>query len=296
MAVGSFGVLSLVPPLTAIAIIVLAWSISLAASKVGTAAYVVDVMVGSGVPAGVLPIIVFLAAMFVSFTTGTSWGTIGILTPIAVPLGYEFAGPEMLPVLRGVLFGGAIWGDHSSPITDTTVMSSIFARSDHIDHVNRQIPLALSAAGATVVALVLYAVAIKSILVLPLSTVLTVVGVYGLNKFDASQKNRPEVLPSRARIAEYQDLAERIEAGTVDPTRLRRPRVAERDGLARVGNRSDLHRRRVPLRESRLTPVLSRRGVSPFAFPSTSLSVARPSPGSFDTGENPTRSPRASRY
>jgi Na+/H+ antiporter NhaC len=208
--------------LIAIAIIILAWSIGLAASKVGTAAYIVDVMVGSGVPAGVLPIIVFLAAMFVSFTTGTSWGTMGILTPIAVPLGYEFAGPEMLPVLMGVLFGGAIWGDHSSPISDTTVMSSIFAGSDHIDHVNTQIPLALTAAGATLVALVLYSVGIKSILVLlPLSAVLTVVGVYGLNKFDASRKNLPEVLPSRARIAEHQDLAERIDAGTADPSRLR---------------------------------------------------------------------------
>jgi len=193
----------------AAAIIVLAWSIGHAAEQVGTAQYIVDMMVGSGVPGSLLPLIVFVAAMFIAFTTGTSWGTMAILTPLAIPLGYELVGPSVLPVLMGVLFGGAIWGDHVSPISDTTVMSSIFAGSDHVDHVNTQIPFAMTAAGVTVVALLLYAVGITSAFVLlPLSVVLVAVAVLGLNKFDANRKGLPEVMPTADEIG---DDAERVE-------------------------------------------------------------------------------------
>ncbi|MFB6071359.1 MAG: Na+/H+ antiporter NhaC family protein [Halobacterium sp.] len=181
----------------ALAIIVLAWAIGYAAEQVGTAQFIVDVMVGSGVPGSFLPLIVFLAAMFVAFTTGTSWGTMAILTPLAIPLGYQLVGASVLPVLVGVLFGGAIWGDHSSPISDTTVMSSIFAGSDHIDHVNTQIPMAGTAAGATVVVLVLYGLGLQSAYVaLPLAALLTLGAVLALNKWDARRKGLPEVMPT----------------------------------------------------------------------------------------------------
>ena len=191
----------------AIAIIVLAWSIGLAAEKVGTAEFIVDVMVGSGVPGSFLPAIIFVAAAIVAFTTGTSWGTMAILTPLAIPLGYELGGLSVLPVLIGVLFGGAIWGDHSSPISDTTVMSSIFAGSDHIDHVNTQVPFAGTAAGATLVGLLLYGVGIQTVyIVLPLAFILTAGAVLTLNKLDARRKGLPEVMPS----------AEEIESGDVN--------------------------------------------------------------------------------
>ena len=193
----------------AAAIIVLAWSIGHAAEQVGTAQYIVDLMVGSGVPGSVLPLIVFLAAMFIAFTTGTSWGTMAIVTPLAIPLGYELVGPSVLPVLMGVLFGGAIWGDHVSPISDTTVMSSIFAGSDHVDHVNTQIPFAMTAAGVTVVALLLYAVGITSAFVLlPLSVLLVTVAVLGLNKFDANRKGLPEVMPTADAIGDDNESVE----------------------------------------------------------------------------------------
>ncbi len=191
----------------AIAIIVLAWAIGLAAEQVGTAQFIVDTMVGSGLPGSFLPVIIFLAAMFVAFTTGTSWGTMAILTPLAIPLGYELVGPSVLPVLIGVLFGGAIWGDHSSPISDTTVMSSIFAGSDHIDHVNTQIPFAGTAAGVTLIVLVLYGIGLQTPYVaLPLAFVLTAVAVFALNKLDAKRKGLPEVMPT----------SEDIESGAVD--------------------------------------------------------------------------------
>ncbi|APW98663.1 sodium:proton antiporter [Halobiforma lacisalsi AJ5] len=191
----------------AAAIIILAWSIGHAAEQVGTAEFIVDLMVGGGVPGSLLPLIIFVAAMFIAFTTGTSWGTMGILTPIAIPLGYELAGVGILPVLIGVLLGGAIWGDHCSPISDTTVMSSIFAGADHIDHVNTQIPLAMTAAGVTAVVLLLYAVGLRQpYIALPLAFVLTAALVVALNKFDARRKNLPEVMPTQ----------EELENGTPD--------------------------------------------------------------------------------
>ncbi len=201
----------------ALAIIVLAWAIGLAAENVGTAQYIVDVMVGSGVPGGFLPLIVFVAAMFVAFTTGTSWGTMAILTPLAIPLSLELVGPSVLPVVVAMLFGGAIWGDHSSPISDTTVMSSIFAGSDHIDHVSTQIPFAATAAGVTVVVLVLYGLGLRTPFVaLPLAFVLTAAAVLALNKLDARRKGLPEVMPEAEAIQSGEVDVERVENGTAD--------------------------------------------------------------------------------
>lgn len=189
----------------AAAIIVLAWTIGFAAEEVGTAEYIVNAMVSGGVPGSLLPLIIFVAAMFIAFTTGTSWGTMGILTPLAVPLGYELVGIGILPVLMGVLFGGAIWGDHCSPISDTTVMSSIFAGADHIDHVNTQIPFAMTAAGVTVLILLLYAVGLQQVFIaLPLAFVLTTIAVFALNKWDTRRKNLPEVMPTREEIESHE--------------------------------------------------------------------------------------------
>jgi Na+/H+ antiporter NhaC len=183
-------------------IIILAWTIGHATDQVGTAQYVVNLLMSFGLPGRTLPIIVFLAAMFISFTTGTSWGTMAILTPIAVPTGFELVGFEIVPVLMGVLFGGAIFGDHVSPISDTTVMSSIFAGSDHIDHVKSQIPFALTAAGITLVTLVIYAFGLsKIVILLPLAFVLTIITAIAINKWDASRKNLPEVMPTAEEIA-----------------------------------------------------------------------------------------------
>jgi len=196
----------------AAAIIILAWTIGHATDQVGTAEYVVTILMNIGLPGRALPIIIFLAAMFISFTTGTSWGTMAILTPIAVSTGYELVGFSIVPVLMGVLFGGAIFGDHVSPISDTTVMSSIFAGSDHIDHVSSQIPYALTAAAATVVTLILYALGIDSIVILLTTAfVLTIVMSVLFNKYDARRKELPEVMPT----------AEEIEAGNTEGSKIK---------------------------------------------------------------------------
>lgn len=136
--------------LPALVIMVLAWSIGTVSGELGTADYVVNAT-RSWMSAGMLPFLIFAVGMFISFSTGTSWGTMAILTPIAVPLAYEIGGLELIYIIIGAVFAGAIFGDHCSPISDTTVMSSIFAGSDHIAHVKTQIPYALVPAGISAV-------------------------------------------------------------------------------------------------------------------------------------------------
>lgn len=110
----------------------------------GASMYLQEV-IGGLIPAAILPLAVFLLAAFTSFSMGTSWGTWGIMMPIAVPLTLAAGGNPFLAA-AAVLSGGA-FGDHCSPISDTTVMSSIGAGCEHMDHVNTQLPYALLAAG-----------------------------------------------------------------------------------------------------------------------------------------------------
>ena len=132
--------------LMACSILVLAWSLGTVTKDMKLADYVITI-IGDSVPFTIVPLIIFLFGMFISFSTGTSWGTMTILTPIAIPLAYKITGDSMTAVMMaGVVFSGAIFGDHCSPISDTTVLASIFAGADHIDHVTTQIPYALTCA------------------------------------------------------------------------------------------------------------------------------------------------------
>ncbi len=129
-------------------ILVLAWAIGAVCLEIGTADVLVGFL-GGGFPASLLPVAVFILSALVSFSTGTSWGTMAILMPIAVPLAYSLAGGSeriLLGAISSVL-AGSVFGDHCSPISDTTVLSSIASASDHIDHVRTQLPYALLAAG-----------------------------------------------------------------------------------------------------------------------------------------------------
>jgi len=96
-----------------------------------------------------LPLILFITASFIAFATGTSWGTWAIMFPIAIPLVYAFD-IDALPVIAALISGG-VFGDHCSPISDTTLVSSMASASDHMDHVNTQLPYALTAAAAAAI-------------------------------------------------------------------------------------------------------------------------------------------------
>lgn len=142
--------------LLACIILTLAWSLGAITGDMALADFIVAKLGGS-LPFGLIPIVMFILGMGISFATGTSWGTMTILTPIAIPLAYRITGDVTTSVMMaGVVFSGAIFGDHCSPISDTTVLASIFSGADHIDHVATQIPYALTTAGVALLMYILY--------------------------------------------------------------------------------------------------------------------------------------------
>ena len=132
--------------LLAIVILVLAWSLGAATEAIGTAQWISHILESAGFPLRMLPVSVFVAAAVVAFATGTSWATMAILIPLVIPLTVTLGGGENYTVLLGTIssvLAGAIFGDHCSPISDTTVLSSMASASDHVDHVRTQLPYAL---------------------------------------------------------------------------------------------------------------------------------------------------------
>jgi len=132
-------------------ILVLAWTLSDVTKELDTAAYLVTLLADT-LPVALVPAIVFVLAAVTAFTTGTSWGTMGILMPLVVPLTWavmatnSIADPGGMHVLYSAVsccLAGAVWGDHCSPISDTTVLSSVASGCDHIEHVRTQLPYAL---------------------------------------------------------------------------------------------------------------------------------------------------------
>jgi Na+/H+ antiporter NhaC len=137
----------------AMIILTLAWAIGAVCGDLGTADVLVGAL-GDRFPAGLLPAAVFVLSAVVSFSTGTSWGTMAILVPLVVPLSHAVsAGSEsaLVGAVSGVL-AGSVFGDHCSPISDTTVLSSLASGADHIDHVRTQLPYALVAGVIALVA------------------------------------------------------------------------------------------------------------------------------------------------
>ncbi|ARK21165.1 sodium:proton exchanger [Sporosarcina sp. P26b] len=120
--------------------LVLAWALGQVIGEMGTANYIVEVMQGN-VPAFIIPAILFVVGAIMAIASGTSWGTFAIMLPIAIPMAVALDA-HMLVCIGAVLSGG-IFGDHCSPISDTTILSSTGAGADHIDHVKTQFPYAL---------------------------------------------------------------------------------------------------------------------------------------------------------
>ncbi|GAB3792613.1 Na+/H+ antiporter NhaC family protein [Virgibacillus kimchii] len=123
-------------------ILALAWSIGSVTSELGTADYLVHFAEQTTSPV-VIPVLIFIVAAIVAFTTGTSYGTFAIMIPIAMPLAVSMDISIYLAI--AAVFSGGIFGDHCSPISDTTILSSAGSSSDMIDHVNTQIPFAVTA-------------------------------------------------------------------------------------------------------------------------------------------------------
>ena len=127
----------------AIMILTLAWSLSgVCREMIGTGEFVSNLVATSSLSLGFLPMMVFLVAAFLSFSMGTAWGTFGILIPIVSMICSGDANASILIVTLGATLAGSVYGDHCSPISDTTILSSAGAQCDHIKHVQTQIPYA----------------------------------------------------------------------------------------------------------------------------------------------------------
>lgn len=145
--------------LLAVVILVMAWALGDITEALGTAGFLSELL-GDRLHPGLLPTMVFVLAAATAFSTGSSWGTMGILLPLMLPLTWTLmsnngmTGAEHMPILYGsvaAVLGGAVWGDHCSPISDTTILSSMASQCDHIEHVRTQLPYALFAGAAAIV-------------------------------------------------------------------------------------------------------------------------------------------------
>ena len=133
---------------SAIMILCLAWTLSgiCSAEYLNIGEFVKQIVGGNAVVGALIPCIFFLVAVGLSFATGTSWGTFGILIPIALAV-VGTGDVERLTLAVAAILAGAVCGDHISPISDTTILSSAGAQCNHLNHVSTQIPYALTVAG-----------------------------------------------------------------------------------------------------------------------------------------------------
>ncbi|GAF11876.1 Na+/H+ antiporter [Bacillus sp. JCM 19045] len=123
-----------------LATLVLAWALGTVISEMGTANYVIELLQDS-VPSYLVPAILFIVAVCISLATATSWGTFAIMMPFAIPMAFGL--DAHLAVCIGAVLSGGIFGDHCSPISDTTILSSTGAGCDNVDHVKTQFPYAV---------------------------------------------------------------------------------------------------------------------------------------------------------
>lgn len=138
--------------MAALLIVALAYALNAVTTDLGAAEAIITKLAGTLTP-NTLVAVTFLLAAAMSFATGTSWGTFALVMPLSLPLAFEFSAGDVTPLVSqtvAAVAGGGIFGDHASPVSDTSVLASVGAGSDHIDHVVTQLPYALLIAAVTV--------------------------------------------------------------------------------------------------------------------------------------------------
>ena len=165
----------------AILILTCAWTLKAMTDSLGAKIYISQLVEGSAAALQMLlPAIIFLIAVGLSFATGTSWGTFGILIPIV--LSVFSAGQPITIVAISACMAGAVCGDHCSPISDTTIMASAGAQCDHINHVSTQLPYALTVAAVSAVSYVIAGIVCNWMIALPVAIVLMLVTLIVVRK------------------------------------------------------------------------------------------------------------------
>ena len=157
--------------LPALIILVLAWSLGNVFSALGAGEQLAKIL-ADGMKVEWLPLVVFCCGLVMSFATGSSWGTMGLLMPLALPATLAAAATAgmpagelgvLIPAVIGAVFGGATFGDHCSPFSDTTVVSAIASGCETTAHVFSQLPFAMMAAGFSCVSYALIAIGISAV-------------------------------------------------------------------------------------------------------------------------------------
>mgnify|MGYP001822495020 CR=1 FL=1 len=141
MRTATMGIKGIMP---AIIILAFAYALNDLSKAMGTATYIVE-QTESWLTPAMLPALTFLIAGIIAFSTGSSWGTFAIMIPIALPIAFTFSGNELTPLVYAAVAavaGGGVFGDHCSPLSDTSILASTGAASDHIDHIKTQLPYA----------------------------------------------------------------------------------------------------------------------------------------------------------
>ncbi len=146
--------------LPAVLILILAWSLAITTHELHTADFLTSILLGN-IPPPMMPVLTFILAAAIAFSTGSSWSTMAILYPIAIPTTWAITqaagmsqhdGYEILLNVISVVLAASVLGDHCSPISDTTILSSLASDCNHIDHVKTQLPYALTVGGVSLVA------------------------------------------------------------------------------------------------------------------------------------------------
>ncbi len=178
------GFIAMVP---AILILTMATALKNTTSLLESSTFVEDALASAGALNNFLPAIIFLVACFIAFATGTSWGTFGILIPIV--LNIFPVGSSLGVIGMSACLAGAVCGDHCSPISDTTIMSSAGARCDHINHVSTQMPYAITVAAISFVCYIIAGFVHEWYIVLPIGAVLTIATLFVIKTITKNKAN-----------------------------------------------------------------------------------------------------------
>ena len=172
----------------AILILTFAWTLKAMTDSLGAKEFVAGMMETSAQGLmNLLPAIIFLVACFLAFATGTSWGTFGILIPIVVAV-FEGRNETMMIISISACMAGAVCGDHCSPISDTTIMASAGAQSNHINHVNTQLPYAITCAAVSFVTYIVAGFVQSAWIVLPIGIVLMLGTLFVISKLNPAEE------------------------------------------------------------------------------------------------------------
>lgn len=172
----------------AILILTFAWTLKAMTDSLGAADFVANAMQQSvGAFMNLLPAIIFLVGCFLAFSTGTSWGTFGILIPIVVAV-FKNSDPQLMIISISACMAGAVCGDHCSPISDTTIMASAGAQCNHVNHVTTQLPYALLVAAVSFFTYIVAGFSKSAWISLPFGIILLFAALYLIKRISNNKK------------------------------------------------------------------------------------------------------------